>query len=392
MHLNDPRHELTWCPRSRHRKHLPRAQRLKARLRSRPSRSEDKARLQSRPSPRSKDVGSRPGRPPRPTFTQPSSSSTTTGAAQVFIALPSTSSLAATLQDIAATGSMCPSTVPPPAGGEPTMLETRTTPESGPGATTNGVCGASSSSSSSSEPKEPTHNGSASRSRREDGAQLTADGGQQPVGAMEDPAGISTDCSGRPATAPASAPGAPSIGPEAVAAAGMGPARGVTIAPAFSFRNLPAGGSLDDRGGAVGGRGAGGVPQVCGRTTSADGAWGRAEVPLLLGAHIEAVEGGDERASGLLHPAERVEVLRRQQPERGPARKVADETTQRSRGSAASLRQLRWTSGWRERGRREDSGSCRGGGGAGRRWEIKAAAAASYPPSRTWSRVCGRTW
>jgi hypothetical protein len=61
MHLKGARHELTWWSRSRHRKHLPRAQRLKARLRSRPSF-------------RSKDDGSRLGRPPRPTCTHSSSS------------------------------------------------------------------------------------------------------------------------------------------------------------------------------------------------------------------------------------------------------------------------------------------------------------------------------
>jgi hypothetical protein len=68
MHLNDPRHELTWCPRSRHRKHLPRAQRLKARLWSRPSRSGDN--------------GARLRRQPRPTWVHPSSSSKAAAAAE----------------------------------------------------------------------------------------------------------------------------------------------------------------------------------------------------------------------------------------------------------------------------------------------------------------------
>jgi hypothetical protein len=157
------------------------------------------------------------------------------------------------------------------------MLETRTALESGPGATANGVYGASTSSSSSSELKEPTHNRLASRSRQEDAAQPAADRGQQPIGAGEDPANIKTDCGGKPETAPASPAGAPSIGPEAVAVAGMGPAGGVsrvTIAPAFSFRNLPAGASLDERGGAVGGRGAGGVSAVCGKTTAGLGSTG----------------------------------------------------------------------------------------------------------------------
>ena len=61
MHLKGPRHERTWWPCSRHRKHLPRAQLLNARLRSRPSS-------------RSSDGDARSGRPPRPTCIQPSSS------------------------------------------------------------------------------------------------------------------------------------------------------------------------------------------------------------------------------------------------------------------------------------------------------------------------------
>jgi hypothetical protein len=122
MHLNGSRQLLTWWPRSRHLKHLPRAQRLKAILRSRPSS-------------RSNDDGSRPGRPPRPTFTQPSPYPRAAGAAerppQGSVGAPST---------------WHKSAVPR------TSLETELVVE------VNSNCGANSPlSSSSSKPKEATH-------------------------------------------------------------------------------------------------------------------------------------------------------------------------------------------------------------------------------------------
>jgi hypothetical protein len=59
--------------------------------------------------------------------------------------------------------------------------------------------------------------------------------------------------------------------------------RGDAIMPAFSFLNLPAGGSRDERGGAAGGSRAPGASQACSRTASGGGAWGHVEMPTLPG-------------------------------------------------------------------------------------------------------------